>query len=58
LADWVVGMLLVGVALATTAGLVIYAVARCWRSVNSNRPEGPPPPSLGSRTSAPLDPTP
>jgi uncharacterized protein (DUF2062 family) len=66
-ADWVIGTLLVGMALGAALGLVAYGCARLWqrnpaeagnRLVSSNRPEGPPPPSLGSRTSAPPDPTP
>jgi uncharacterized protein (DUF2062 family) len=66
-ADWAIGTLLVGMMLATVVGLVAYACARLWRRspadapgsllVSSHRPEGPPPPSLGSRTSAPPDPT-
>jgi uncharacterized protein (DUF2062 family) len=62
--DWVIGTLLVGVALGMVAGLIAYACARRWQKpragdgVSSRTPGGPPRPSLGSPTSAPPDPTP
>jgi uncharacterized protein (DUF2062 family) len=70
--DWVVGTLPVGCALAAAAGLVSYACARVWArspgrgpssgasdgAVSWRRLDGPRPPSSGSPTSAPPDPTP
>jgi uncharacterized protein (DUF2062 family) len=71
--DWAVGTLLVGCALAAAAGLVSYVCARVWArrpeesgpssdardaAVSWRRLDGPRPPSSGSPTSAPPDPTP
>lgn len=64
LTDWILGTLLVGIALGMVAGLVAYTCARRWRkspagdAVSSRTPGGPPRRSLGSPTSAPPDPTP
>lgn len=70
--DWAVGTLLVGCALAAAAGLISYVFARAWARrqesglssdaregpVSWRRLDGPRPPSSGSPTSAPPDPTP
>lgn len=57
LGDWLLGALLVGSALAAVLGLLAYAIARRWR-LTPRTPAAAPPPSSGSRRSAPPAPTP
>jgi uncharacterized protein (DUF2062 family) len=55
--EWLLGSVLVGAALAAALGLVAYAIARRW-PVRRHKPDEAPPPSSGSRRSAPPEPTP
>jgi len=61
LGDWLLGSILVGGALAAVLGLLAYRAARGWRRRHPLKPQPPdaaPPPSSGSRPSAPPAPTP
>jgi uncharacterized protein len=62
LGDWLLGSVLVGGAAAALLGLLAYRAACGWQrrhpAVKPPRPDAAPPPSSGSRPSAPPAPTP